>query len=254
MKVGAQGFTVRAFAQDEAGIAETMRKIAAIGYRTLQVSAFAPIAPQRLRELADENGLEIVVTHTNPDRILNEPEAVAHEHEIFGCKHVGIGMMPQKYVGSREGVEQFLKDFDRASRVFHEHGQKLQYHNHCFEYQKFDGVPLIDIMAEETDPELWGFIVDLFWVQAGGRNPATQLRMLEGRVDVCHFKDYAVEGWDKRFAPIGQGNLCWDEIFEACADTGVQYAMVEQDDAYGRDPFDELRISYEFLKNAGLEF
>lgn len=254
MLVGAQGFTVRAFAQDEAGIAETMKKLAAIGYRTLQVSAFAAIPAERMRALADENGLKIVVTHTNPDRILAEPEVVAREHEIYGCKHVGIGMMPQKYVGSREGLEQFLKDFDRASRVFHEHGQKLQYHNHCFEYQKFDGAPLIDIMADETDPELWGFIVDLFWTQVGGRNPATQLRMLEGRVDVCHFKDLAIEGWDKKFAAIGEGNLCWDEIFEACRDTGVQYAMVEQDDAYGRDPFDELRISYEYLKRAGLEF
>ncbi len=254
MIVGAQGFTVRAFAQDEAGIAETMKKLAAIGYKTLQVSAFATIAPERMRELADEAGLRIVVTHTNQDRIMNEPEAVAREHEIYGCKNVGIGMMPQRYVGSVEGLRAFLHDFDRAARVFRERGLKLHYHNHCFEYQRFGGAPLIDIMADETDPDLWGFILDLFWVQAGGRNPASELRRFEGRVDICHFKDYAVEGWDKRFAPVMEGNLEWDEIFEACRDTGVEYAMVEQDDAYGRDPFDELRISHDNLKKAGLDF
>ena len=254
MIVGAQGFTVREFAKDEAGIAETMRKLAAIGYKTLQVSAFAPIAPERMREFADENGLKIIVTHTAPDRILNDLEAVAREHEIYGCKHVGIGMMPQKYTGSVEGMRAFLKDFDRASRVFREHGQKLHYHNHCFEYQRFDGVPLIDMMAEETDPDLWGFILDLFWVQAGGRNPATEIRRFEGRIDVVHFKDYTVEGWERRFAPIMEGNLEWDEIFEACRDTGIPYAMVEQDDAYGRDPFDELRISHDNLLKAGFDF
>ena len=254
MIIGAQGFTVRAFAQDEAGIARTMKRLSDIGYRALQVSAFGAIAPERLRDLAGENGIDIVVTHTSPDRILAEPEAVSRDHATFGCKHVGIGMMPQKYMGSLEGLRAFISDFDRASRIFRENGQKLHYHNHCFEYEKFGGRPLMDYFVEETDPELWGFILDVFWVQAGGRSPAAELRRLEGRIDVCHLKDYAVSGWDKRFAPVMEGNLEWDEIFDACRDTGIKYAMVEQDDAYGRDPFDELKTSLENLKKAGFEF
>ena len=51
-----------------------------------------------------------------------------------------------------------------------------------------------------------------------------------------------------------EGNLAWEELFEACRNAGVEYAMVEQDDTYGQDPFDELRISHDNLLRAGMEF
>ena len=50
-----------------------------------------------MREICDENGLQIVLTHTDPNRILNDTEAVIREHDIMGCDYIGIGMMPQKY-------------------------------------------------------------------------------------------------------------------------------------------------------------
>ena len=52
MIIGAQGFTLRDYTKDEAGIAASLKKLHDIGYRALQVSAFGPIAPERLRELA----------------------------------------------------------------------------------------------------------------------------------------------------------------------------------------------------------
>lgn len=56
----------------------------------------------------------------------------------------------------------FLKDFGPAADKLHDAGMKLHYHNHGFEYEKFDGKCLIDHMAEETDPAngalFWTFI------------------------------------------------------------------------------------------------
>lgn len=49
MIIGAQGFTIRDFTKDEAGIAVSLKRLHDIGYRALQVSAFGPIAPERLR-------------------------------------------------------------------------------------------------------------------------------------------------------------------------------------------------------------
>lgn len=254
MIIGAQGFTLRDYTKDEAGIAASLKKLHDIGYRALQVSAFGPIAPERLRELADENQLQIVVTHTNPDRIRNDTAAVIREHQILGCPYVGIGMMPEKYLGSLEGLYGFLNDFDRAARELHENGLKLQYHNHFFEYEKFDGAVAIDIMAEKTDPDLWGFLLDLFWTQYSGRCPAKQIEMMAGRIDVCHFKDIAMHGKEQRTAPVMEGNLCWEEIFTACEKANIPWAMVEQDETYGQDPFDEMKKSYDNLRAAGMRF
>ena len=69
MKIGAQGFTIRDFVKTPADIEASLKKLHDIGYTSLQVSAFGEIEPTRLRAIADENELSIVVTHTNPDRI-----------------------------------------------------------------------------------------------------------------------------------------------------------------------------------------
>ena len=43
---------------------------------------------------------------------------------------------------------------------------KLHYHNHGFEYEQFENKCLLDWMAEETDPEKWGFILDVYWTSS----------------------------------------------------------------------------------------
>ena len=115
MIIGAQGYTIREFAQNEADLRVTAKKLHDIGFKTLQVSAFGDIDPHIIREICDENELQIIVTHTNPLLILENTEKVIENHKALGCKHVGIGAMPEKYRGSLEGMRQFLKDLDRKS-------------------------------------------------------------------------------------------------------------------------------------------
>lgn len=254
MIIGAQAFTLRDFTKTENDIESTLKKIKAMGYNCLQVSAFGDIAPERLRDLAQENKLDIIITHTSADRILYDTQAVINEHKTFNCKNIGIGCMPEKYQGSLEGARAFISDFNEAAKEINKSGLKLHYHNHGFEFQKTNGKTWFDTMVEETSPELWGFIVDLYWVQYGGICPADQLEKMAGRVDVCHFKDMEIVGNKQRTAPIMQGNLNWDKIIDVCNKTGVEYAMIEQDETYGKFPFEELRISYENLKKAGMQF
>jgi sugar phosphate isomerase/epimerase len=71
---------------------------------------------------------------------------------------------------------------------------------------------------------------------------------MKGYIPQVHFKDMIIAGRSQRFAEIGQGNLNWTAIIEACRQSDVEWVIVEQDDSYGRDPFDSLRISHEFLK------
>ncbi len=254
MKIGAQGYTVRGYAQNENDLRETARKLREIGFKTLQVSAFGPIDPKAIREICDGNGLEIIVTHTNPDRILGDTENVIREHEILGCRNVGIGMMPEKYRGSLEGVRTFLAEYDEAAKKLQAAGMKLHYHNHAFEYEKIGGKCLVDHMREETDPERWGFILDVYWTQFGGRDPAEEILNFAGRIDVLHLKDAKMAGFDRRFAAVGDGNINFEAILQAAADTGVPCAMIEQDDCYGKSPFDELALSAKNLLALGGTF
>jgi len=91
MLLGAQLYTLRDYIQNERDIRFTLAQVAKMGYTTIQVSGMGPIDPQVLRSICEENGLRVVLTHTDPARILNDTDAVIREHDILGCDYIGIG-------------------------------------------------------------------------------------------------------------------------------------------------------------------
>ena len=249
MIIGAQLYTVRTYIQNEKDIERTMKKIADIGYTTVQVSGIGKIEPQRLREICDENGLKIVITHTDPNRILNETEAVIKEHDILGCDHIGIGGMPERY-RTAEWIAMFGEDFKLPAQKIAAAGKRLMYHNHNFEFMKLNGKRMIEWLMEMFTPEELGFTLDTFWVQAGGADVCQWIDILSGRLPVIHLKDMTVQNFERKMAPVGEGNLNWPAIFKAFEKAGTQYMMVEQDSCDG-SPFDCLQSSYNFLTKAG---
>jgi hypothetical protein len=105
MVFGAQLYTVRDFTKTEKDIEETFKRIAEIGYKTAQVSAIGQIAAERLREIADRNQLELVITHTNYDRIINDTKAVIKEHNKDKLEQI------QSNVLSGKCFQELLDDF-----------------------------------------------------------------------------------------------------------------------------------------------
>lgn len=54
-----------------------------------------------------------------------------------------------------------------------------------------------------------------------------------------------------QFAEVGEGTLDWTAIIEQALASGPEYLLVEQDDTYGRDPFESLAISRDNLVALG---
>ena len=243
--VGAQLYTLRNLMQTPEDIQATLTRVAAIGYKHIQLSGFA-FEAESMRQLCDQLGLAVKLTHTAADRILEDTQAVIAEHKTLGCPYVGLGGMPWQY--RREGgARAFIQDFTPAMEALHAAGLKFQYHNHSFEFERFGGETIFDVLVKESDPALMGFTLDTYWVQHGGVDVADLIRKLRGRIDVCHYKDMTIVENQQRYAAVGCGNLNWPGILAAFEDIGTQYAFVEQDDCYGADPVEELRKSFAFL-------
>lgn len=51
-------------------------------------------------------------------------------------------------------------------------------------------------------------------------------------------------------AEVGEGNLNWDENISVCEETGVKWALVEQDFCR-RSPFESMKMSYDYLAGKG---
>lgn len=251
MKIAAQLYTLREFLKTAEDIEKTLKKVKEIGYEAIQVSGMGPIDPQDLKTIVDREDLTICATHIGFDRLQNDLEAVINEHKLWDCKYVGLGAMPEKYRKDKEGFINFVKETAVIADKLQENGLQFIYHNHNFEFIKFGKKTGLDILLENSDPQSFGFEIDTYWVQAGGADPAQWITKVAGRMDVVHFKDMAVNGREAIMAEVGEGNLNWDRIIQACQDIGVEWVCVEQDICQ-RDPFDSLSISLNNLKIMGL--
>ena len=151
-------------------------------------------------------------------------------------------------------LKKFIADFNRAAESYAKHGFKLTYHNHHFEFVRIDGYKtLMDILAEELDPNNISFVADTCWIAAGGASVNAWLEKLAGRIDILHLKDLTVVhdntvGIKPYLTEVGYGNLDWDSILKTAEQIGVKHYVVEQDTNFTGSPFNSLGMSAEFLK------
>lgn len=254
MKIGAQLFTLRDYCKNLDDFAQTLKRVADIGYTTVQVSGTCAYDAQWLKEQLDINGLKCVLTHIPAARLQNETAAVCHEHKILGTDCVGLGMYDLMGENPEADYRRFLEIYKPIAKNIQEHGLYFMYHNHDQEFRHIHGMPILEHMAQDFAPNEMGFILDTFWVQAGGANPADWIKKLSGRVPCIHLKDYAFGRGDfmENIVPVGEGNINFEAVLCAAADAGTEYLLVEQDDCHGQDPFNCLTRSYRNLRALGL--
>lgn len=246
LKFGAQLYTVRNSCKTLEDFSLTLKKVAEIGYKYVQVSGTCEYEPEWLKSELDKNGLECVLTHYNADKIINDPIGTAKAHDIFECKYVGLG-----YYDFKSRVpEQLIERYKEPARILKENGKYFMYHNHDAEFKKTEsGITYLETLANAFAPDEMGFTLDTFWIQAGGGDPADWIRRLKGRVPVIHLKDMA---YGRVMSVIGEGNMNFASVFDAAETSGTEYLLVEQDDCGEDDPFDCLKRSYINLKKMGL--
>ena len=172
-------------------------------------------------------------------------------------------------LGNRAKVLDFVRRADAMAERLAVHGIELYYHNHHLEFIRYDGELLLDIIKNST--QHMGFEIDVHWVHRGGENPVELLGRYSGRVKLLHLKDYRIaemtmpEGpFDPakffaaflatvQFAEVGEGNLPMKAIIDAGLAAGSEYFLVEQDELYGRDPYDCLKTSRDNLFKLGYQ-
>ncbi len=254
MIIGAQLYTVRDFTKNLNDFAETLKKVADIGYTTVQVSATCDFEAEWLKENLQENGLSCVLTHTKPAEIIGNTEKVCRDHDIFACKNIGLGAMPGFGKINDEIYEQFVADFKPAAEKIKAAGHKLFYHNHAFEFTRsMDGKLFMDKILEEFPSDLLGITMDTYWIQFAGADICDWIEKLTGRLECVHLKDMtATMKNGNRMAPVGHGNMNFEKIIKVCDKADATYLLVEQDDCYEEDPFVCLKKSYDYLRSLGL--
>ena len=249
MILGAQLYTLRDYCQNEKDFNISMKRVAEIGYKTVQISGIGNIPAKTVRNICDSYDLNVVLTHTNPDRLLYDIEKVISEHDIIGCEYIGMGFMPEKY-RTLDWIDQFADDFLEPARKIAASGKLFMYHNHDFEFQRLNGKYIIEYLLDAFAPEEMGITFDTYWAQVAGCDISDWIERLSGRLPCVHLKDLEMISGKPYMAPIMEGNLNFPKYLEALKKAGTKYLLVEQDE-FLESPFVCLRKSYENLKKLG---
>jgi len=251
-RAGAQLYTVREVVKTPADIAQSLKKVADIGYTGVQLSGLGPMDAKELADMAQGLGLAIAATHVGWERVRDDTDGVIAEHKVWGCTHPAIGGLPGDYY-SADGVKRFLDELAPVAERLAQEGMDFSYHNHNHELARYGDKTWLAMLYEQGSPDHIKAEIDTYWIQAGGGDPAAWVAKCAGREPVLHVKDMAITPQrEVRFAEVGEGNLNWPAILQAATDGGVEWCLVEQDNCYERDPFESLAISYRNLKAMGV--
>ena len=262
MKVGVQFYTLRDYCKDLASFKETLKKVADMGFSTVQISGTCAYEAEWLRDALKETGLACILTHYNYNRIVNDTEAVINEHKTFGCKYIGVGALPGVFSSEKEKIPQYCADFVEkakpAAKKIAEGGCYFMYHNHAAEYENtVNGKNCMEYLSDSFTADEMGFTLDTYWVKKGGYDPVEEIKRLSGRLPCVHFKDMMVEAdGGRRFTWCGNGIMDFSSIGQALRDAGTEYAFIEQDQTFDcePDPFKCLYNSKKYLESIGFEF
>lgn len=252
-QIAAQLYCFRDFIKTERGIADTFRRLRASGYETVQLTASLPesLTAEKLLTLLSDHGLKAVSSHESGAKIFSETDRIIEKLQALKIGHLAYPGPHVSPTGVGEVID-FAERLNELALKFRSHGITLAYHNHHVEFRRFEGQMMLELIFDHA-PDLQGEI-DTHWIQRGGGDPLRWIRRLAGRMDVIHLKDYGVDSsnmsdlWSVApvMMPVGQGNLCWDEIVPAAEQTGVKVFVVEHDGDV-LDPFASFAQSFAFL-------
>lgn len=270
LKLGVQLMTIKKYI-DENGPYEALKKLNDLGFKYVEISQIE-MNDKNIQELNRaflEFEMEAIAISAplyrnemapNAPFLLENIDVFIEQCKKLNCSYIRIGMIPFSLMDDKEGLKKFAKDMENVAQELGAKGIKLYYHNHHIEFCKLEGDYIFDILKEGA-PSI-GYELDIHWIQRGGFNPVNLINKLNGKVDLLHLKDYKVQPLNIKdfdfskldtfmntftgnikFAEVGEGNLEVDKIIDAGIASNVEFYIIEQDDTYGKDPFECLKTS-----------
>lgn len=234
---------------------EALLELSRMGYSHIQTAGtYDYISPELFAKYVKDAGLSVCGTHYDFDKIINDVEGTVAYHNMLGTTNIGVGGMPREYRVSEEKVLEFIEIFNKAAALYKERGFKLTYHNHNFEFEKFDnGRTAFDLLTEGLDKENVSFVLDAFWCQYAGIDVRDMIERLAGRIDVLHLKDMTADRthngeYQYPMVEIGRGVMNYGRIIKEAESHGVKYFVVEDDRCFPGKSMESAKISADYIK------
>ena len=218
---------------------DTLYKLADMGYESTEIGDFSIIGVSDWKAALKRTGLTMDCLHFSIEFQESWSSVCMEIASALGVRYIGYPMLR----GGKRDAEQFKYEagvLNRLGAIYRDNGFQMIYHNHDVEFTMCDGVYGLDILRENTDPDLVWFELDTHWISRGGADPADTIRRFGSRAAIIHCKDKTEDDF---FAPVGEGVLDFPGIVKAALESGVKRFIVEQD-AHRKPSLECARVSY----------
>lgn len=234
--VGLQLYSLRAdFAKNVPG---TLDRVKAYGFKYVELAGTYNLHPARFKEMLDARGLVPVAGHFGYEQYRDKLDDVIKEAKTLGLKYAGCAWIPHQGAFTEQDARNAAAVFNKAGAALAKEGIKFFYHNHGYEFEKYKDGTLMDLLMEETKPELVAFEMDVLWTHFPGQDPVKWLKKYGSRWELMHLKDLKIGvptgslsgSTDVRNDVIlGTGQINLKETIKAARKAGVKYYFIEDE-------------------------
>lgn len=273
-KVGLQLYSVR---EDmEKDMDETLRKVKEMGYDYVEFAGFYGKTASEVKAILDKYGLTAISVHQGFESYFEKGQQEIDYLKEIGVKYCAIPWYDAGKLKGTDGWDETVEKFTKYGEALKASGIQLMYHNHDFEFKKYEGKFLLDWIYDTIPADLLMPQIDTCWVHYAGCNPAEYIEKYAGRTKVLHLKDFVCkklgggpvyalidnDGGEAKqasqadngfeFRPVGSGIQDFRAILESAEKAGIDYVIVEQDGHPERSALEDAKISRDYLKKLGI--
>ncbi len=228
----------------------TLKQVADAGFAAVEFAGYGKHTPAELRSVIDDLGMVAAGAHVGLQLLQTQLDQAIEDVLTLGARNISCPYLPEELRQSGDDYRRIGEQLSKIGETCKAAGLQLSYHNHAFEFDKFDGKYGLDILFDAADPAMLNAQLDLGWVMHAGEDPVAYIQKFSGRVPTLHFKDMTGRS-DFLFAPTGEGILPLPELVAAARDAGTQWYIVEQDLTEG-PAMDAVRTGAKNLQKLGV--
>ncbi|GAA3772235.1 sugar phosphate isomerase/epimerase [Flavobacterium ginsengiterrae] len=254
-EIGLQLYTLRE--ELPKNVKQTLEKVAASGYTAVETYGFSikdqfwGLSPKDLKKILDDNNLKAVSGHYNLGSYLydgNTSELIAaiEAAKILKSEFLTVPWIDEPFRKNIDDYKKIALRLNQAAKMCADAGLKLAYHNHDFEFQKYNGITGYEILLKETDKNLVYFELDLYWVVRSGNDPLQLFKENSGRFKMWHVKDMDKKNQALN-TEVGSGLIDFKPFFKEAKQSGMVHFFVEQENNFARDSFQSIKTSCDFI-------
>jgi sugar phosphate isomerase/epimerase len=225
-KIGLQLYSIKELtAVDFIG---TLEKVGKLGYDGVEFAGYFNTTSKELKKVLTETGLKAAGSHIGIDDLNKDIDRLIEYSLEIGSPYIICPYLQEEMRNSTDSYKRTSDSFNKIGRKCKESGIKFGYHNHDFEFKKFDGEFGLDLLVKNTEPELMFIELDTFWVEFSDLKSVDFIEKYKERCKILHIKEMK-SLTDKKNTEIGKGIMDFKGITGAGKKVGVEWFTVEQE-------------------------